>query len=160
MHMNELPKPSEENAFLVGHVAILRNSLRHWTRRELVDPRMSEPEAARYLFHAPFAVVSHNTAKDPVFDYGNQTALDLFGMSWEEFTALPSRLSAESVNQEERARLLAEVNTHGFIDNYQGVRIARHGRRFLIENAVVWNLLNPSGVHCGQAAMFPHWRFL
>jgi len=158
--MNPLPEPSEENAYLSEHVAILRNSFRHWTRRELVMPRVSGEEASRYLFYAPFALVSHNTAKDPVFNYANRTALDLFGMSWNEFTTLPSRLSAEPVNQEERARLLAEVGARGFIDHYQGVRIARHGRRFLIEDAVVWNLLSPSGIHCGQAAMFHHWKHL
>jgi hypothetical protein len=158
--MNDTPKPCEENSFLAEHIAILRNSFRHWTQRELVDHRMSPAEAARYLFHAPLALVSHDSAKDPVFNYANKTALALFEMTWEELTALPSRLSAEAPEQEERSRLLAEVSTRGFVDHYQGVRIARHGRRFLIENAIVWNLLDSSGIHCGQAAMFQHWRYL
>ena len=158
--MNESPKPCEENSFLTEHIAILRNSFRHWTRRELVDHRMSDAEAARYLYHAPSALVSHNAARDPVFNYGNETALALFGLTWEELTVLPSRLSAEASDQEERARLLAEVSTRGFVDDYQGVRIGRHGRRFLIENAVVWNLLDSSGMYCGQAAMFQHWKYL
>ena len=158
--MTESPRPCEENSFMAEHIAILRNSFRHWTRRELVDYQMSDVEAARYLFHAPLALVSHNAAKDPVFNYGNETALALFGMTWEELTALPSRLSAEVANQEQRARLLAEVSTRGFVDDYQGVRIGRHGRRFLIENAVVWNLLDSSGGYCGQAAMFQSWKYL
>lgn len=158
--MTESPRPCEENSFMAEHIAILRNSFRHWTRCELVDYRMSDVEAARYLFHAPLALVSHNAAKDPVFNYGNETALALFGMTWEELTALPSRLSAEVANQEQRARLLAEVSTRGFVDDYQGVRIGRHGRRFLIENAAVWNLLDSSGGYCGQAAMFQSWKYL
>lgn len=158
--MTESLRPSEGNAFLVEHIAILRSSFRHWLRRDLVAPRMNDEEAARYLFHAPLALVSHNTEKDPVFNYGNLTALDLFGVSWEELTALPSRLSAESVNQAERLRLLEEVNSRGYLENYRGVRVGRHGRRFLIENAVVWNLLNSSGAYCGQAAMFHHWKHL
>lgn len=158
--MSEFSKPSEENAFLADHIALLRTSYRHWTGRELVSPRMSDEEAARYLFHAPLAMVSHDAAKDPIFNYANRAALELFGMSWEELTVLPSRLSAEAVNQEERTRLLAEVSQRGYIEHYQGVRIGRHGRRFLIEDAVVWNLLNSSGVPCGQAAMFQHWKHL
>ncbi len=152
--------PSEDNAYLADHVAILRDSYRHWIRRPLLDPRMTHEEAARYLFFAPFVVVSHNTAKDPLFNYGNRTALSLFAMSWEEFTATPSRLSAERVNQEAREELLAKVAEHGFIDNYEGVRIGRHGRRFSIEGATIWNLRDSRGVACGQAACFKRWKLL
>lgn len=158
--MNPPPYPSEDNAFLAEHVAILRDSHRHWTGRPLLDPRLTHEEAARYLFTAPFAVVSHNTDRDPIFNYANQTALALFGMDWEEFTALPSRRSAERANQEARAELLARVEAQGYVDGYESVRIGRHGRRFLIENATVWNLIDARGVLCGQAACFKYWRFL
>jgi hypothetical protein len=158
--MKELDEPSEENGFLCEHVVILRNSYRHWTARDLVPHRLSDLEAARYLFEAPFALLSHDTAKDPVFNYANHTALSLFAMSWQEITALPSRLSAETVGQEERNRLLAVVSRDGYIDDYCGVRIGRHGRRFSIENATVWNLLGPEREACGQAAQFEHWQFL
>ncbi|HYE37594.1 MEKHLA domain-containing protein [Methylocaldum sp.] len=160
MSMTAFPKPSEENSFLADHVAILRNSYRHWTKRELVDPRMNDCEAARYLFSAPFVVLSHDTAKDPVFNYANQTAMTLFGMNWEELTAFPSRLSSEREDREERRRLLAEVTARGYIDDYRGIRIARHGRRFLIEHTTIWNLLDTRGVYCGQAASFAEWKFL
>lgn len=73
---------------------------------------------------------------------------------------MPSRLSAEPVSREERARLLAEVSKNGFIDNYTGVRISRTGKRFLIEHAIVWNLLDEQGVYRGQAAMFRDWKYL
>jgi len=159
--MRALPKPSEENGFLYLHVALLRGSFRHWAGRDLVNPRMDDRDAARFLFQAPFAMVSHDTAKDPLFNYANRTALNLFAMSWGEFTTLPSRLSAEPVKQEERERLLNEVSQRGFIEGYSGVRIGRHGRRFLIEDAVVWNLVDPVGGPCqGQAAMFKRWRML
>lgn len=157
--MSPTPPPSEDNDYLAAHVAILRHSLRHWTRKELVDPRLNDTEAAHFLFHAPFVVVSHDTRKDPVFNYANRTALNLFAMSWEEFTALPSRLSAEEPEREERERLLLEVSAHGYIGHYRGVRIGRHGRRFTIEDALVWNLRSPSGAPYGQAAMFERWKF-
>lgn len=160
--MSARPRPSEENQFLYRHVAVLRNSLRHWTGRTLTPPGMNDFEAARYLFTAPFALASHDASSDPVFDYGNRTALSLFGMDWEQFTALPSRMSTEpGEDRSERERLLAEVAEHGFIDNYSGVRIGRHGRRFQIENVTVWNLIDPDrGAKIGQAAMIKNWKFL
>lgn len=39
--------------FLTGHIVLLRRSLLHWTGRDLVNPRMTDIEAARYLFAAP-----------------------------------------------------------------------------------------------------------
>ena len=152
--------PSEDNGYLADHLAILRNSLRHWTGRELVPPRMSDTEAARYVFEAPFVVASHDTAKDPVFNYANRTGLDLFAMTWDEFTALPSRLSAESTQREARQAMIAEAAGKGYLDRYQGIRIGRHGRRFMIEDAIIWNLLTPEGLPYGQAVMFAHWKFL
>ena len=159
--MSARPKPSEDNDFLYRHVALLRASLRHYARRELVDPRMSDKDAARFLFQAPFAVVSHDTAQDPIFNYANQTALSLFAMGWEQFTSLPSRLSAEPAKQNERAETLRLVKDYGFMEGYSGVRIGRYGRRFMLEDAIIWNLRSASGNSCeGQAAMFKRWTLL
>ena len=73
---------------------------------------------------------------------------------------MPSRLTAEAPDREERARLLARVGTQGYIDDYAGVRVSRTGRRFRIARATVWNLLDDGGNHCGQAASFAHWQRL
>ena len=154
------PRPAEDNAYLADHIALMRASFRHWTGQDLIDPRLTAAAAARFAFGARFVLVSHDTAPDPVFNYGNETALGLFGMNWDEFTALPSRFSAAPVSRGERARLLERVATHGYIDDYQGIRIARGGRRFRIDRAVVWNLIDPAGMIHGQAATFPHWTFL
>lgn len=142
----------------IAQVRLLRDNLRRLTGQELCDPSLDDEQAGRQIFHAPFALVSHNTRPDPVFNYGNLTALNLFGMSWEEFTALPSRLSAEAPDRAERARLLAEVTTKGFISDYSGVRVAKSGQRFRIERAVVWNLHDDKGIYRGQAAMFDEWH--
>jgi len=48
--------------------------------------------------------------------------------------------------------LLAEVTEQGYIDHYEGVRLSKTGKRFLIKNAVVWNLLDDDGGYKGQAA--------
>lgn len=102
-------------------------------------------------------IVAHGTEADPVFFYGNRLALDLFEMRFDDFIRLPSRFSAEPLAREARARLLARVGRDGFIDDYAGVRIASSGRRFRIEQAVVWNLLDEAGIIHGQAATFAHW---
>jgi hypothetical protein len=69
----------------------------------------SGSDLAQRLYEAPFALVSHGTQADPIFRYANQTAQTLWQMTWDEFIVLPSRLSAESMLQEERDRLLKEA---------------------------------------------------
>ena len=152
--------PTEKNSFLVEHVVDMRNSYRQLLLKDLIPDIQSDAQFARQLFHAPFAVVSHDTASDPVFNYANLKALELFALSWQDFICLPSRLSAEPVNQAERDRLLAEVTEKGYIDHYQGVRISSTGKRFLIKNAVVWNLFDKNQCYKGQAARFDQWTFL
>lgn len=138
-------------------IRLLLNSHRHWLGRELISRGGTPEEEARRLFEAPTVVVSHGTEADPVFWFGNRRALELFEMDWPAFTRLPSRFSAEPINQEERARLLAEVTLNGHIANYQGVRISSSGNRFRISQAVVWNLLDERGAPAGQAAAFSEW---
>lgn len=154
------PEPCEANHYLVAHARLLRESFLRLTGRHLLPGEQADSEFARRLFEAPFVVMSHGAEADPLFNYANRRAMHLFEMDWETFTALPSRYSAEPVNREERQRLLEQVGTHGFIDDYSGVRIAASGRRFRIEQAVVWNLVDEDGVFRGQAAMFDHWTFL
>lgn len=106
------------------------------------------------LWNAPRAIVAHGTEDDPVFFYGNRLALQLFEMEFDEFARLPSRLSAEPLAQQARAKLLAKVAQQGYVDGYSGMRIARSGRRFMIADTTVWNLLDENGVQWGQAAAF------
>ena len=152
--------PSEDNHYHSRHIALLCSSYRKLMGRELIQDSDSQGNLAKALFHAPFVIVSHNTAADPVFNYANLKALELFGFRWEEFTQLPSRLSAEPVHQSERERLLATVRRQGYLDNYQGIRVTKTGARFKINNAVVWNFVDDEGRYAGQAAQFGEWKFL
>ncbi|HRY16727.1 MAG TPA: MEKHLA domain-containing protein, partial [Candidatus Competibacteraceae bacterium] len=144
----------------VEHAERLRRSFHALTGRHLIDPALSPDVAAAALFHAPFVVLSHNAAPDPILTYGNRAALELFALTWEELIRMPSRYTAEAPDRAERARLLAEVAARGYIDDYSGVRIARTGQRFRIERATVWNLTDAAGQRCGQAATFREWRYL
>lgn len=155
------PAPSPENGYLAEHAALLLESYRHWFGENLLAPGATPAETALRLFEADFAVLSHDTAADPLFNYANRRGLELFELDWRQLLATPSRAFAEAVKQEERGRVLAQVSAYGYIDNYASVRISRSGRRFRIENARVWNLINTEGGgYTGQAALITAWRFL
>ena len=167
----KFPEPNASNDYLVDHIKLLRYSLMHYAKKELLDyftvplpPDISDVEIAQAVYEAPFIVLSHDTAPSPIFTYANRAAQSLFEMNWIEFTSLPSSYSAESPNREERARLLATVTQHGFITNYRGKRIAKSGRKFWIEQATVWNLIDLTQPinqqYAGQAAVFSDWQLV
>lgn len=135
-------------------LALIADSYARLLGQPLVD---SQDDLAEALWQAPRVIVAHGTEADPVFFYGNRLALHTFDMDFASFTRLPSRYSAEPLAREERARLLERVSRDGFIDDYAGVRISASGKRFRIERAVVWNLVDRAGGHHGQAATFSHW---
>ncbi len=135
-------------------LALIADSYARLLGQPLVD---AQDDLADALWRAPRVIVAHGTEADPVFFYGNRLALQAFDMDFASFTRLPSRYSAEPLAREERARLLERVTRDGFIDDYAGVRISAGGRRFRIEQAVVWNLVDRAGRHHGQAATFSHW---
>jgi hypothetical protein len=139
------------------HVQLLLDSFARLLGRELLDRSGTPARQARQLWQAPFIVVSHGTEADPVLTYGNAAALALWEMSWAELTQTPSRLTAEPVHRDERARLLARTQVQGFVDDYSGIRISKTGRRFRIEQAIVWNLTDAVGNQLGQAATFDRW---
>ena len=95
-----------------------------------------------------------------ILNYGNQKGLDLWEMTWEILTKTPGRDTAEPMHREERQKFLDVVQKNGFIENYSGIRISSTGKRFEIEKAVVWNLVDIDGKFAGQAAMFNHWKNL
>ena len=136
------------------------DSFRRWLGRDLIERKGSPEEQAKALYHAPFVVVSHGMEADPILKYGNKIALELWELAWERFTTTPSRLTAEPGNQAERAWMLARAQEKGFIDDYKGVRISGTGKRFLVEQAIVWNVVGAEGEQLGQAATFSRWKFL
>ena len=151
-------------AFLAGHSHLLMNSYQHWTGEPLLsDNKLADSkDAVQALMNAPIAIASHQAGDDPIFNYANHQALALFKMTPEDMLGLPSRYSAEPMLREARAELLHQVATHGFIENYAGVRIAKDGSLFLIEQATVWNVVDvksPKQV-LGQAVIIKAWHAL
>lgn len=144
---------SDHRLFLTQQVALLRASYSHWTGLHLIPANLKDDEAVEALMSAPFAVVSHDTQADPIFNYANRRALELFEMDWDSFTRLPSRFSAETAYQEGRGKSLDEVSQRGYVQGYSGIRIAKSGRRFWIRDTTIWNLVTSDGQFHGQAAL-------
>jgi PAS domain S-box-containing protein len=139
--------------------SLLADSYARLLGRPLVPQAMPVAEAAEWLYEtAPFAVLAHNTDPDPVFIYGNVAAQRRFGYSWEEITRLPSRLSAEAPNREERQEFLERVQRLGYEAGYKGVRVMKSGERFMIEEATLWQLFDADGKLHGQAVVIPRTR--
>lgn len=143
---------------IVEHSQVILDSFQRWLGRDLINRETSREQQAQDLFAASFVVVSHGVQDDPILSYGNQTALQLWEMDFATLTSIPSRLTAEPMHRDERAQLLAQTSAHGFVDQYRGIRVSRSGKRFMIREAIVWNLLSPEGQYVGQAATFSDWE--
>ena len=142
-----------------GFAHLLLSSHQRLTGRSLTPSEFTDTdEAARWLYEsAPFGLLAHDTARDPAFVYANATAQKCFESSWEEFVGLPSRLSAIPAAQGDREAFVRSVTERGFASGYRGLRVAKSGRRFWIEDVTMWNLVDADGTCHGQAAVFRSW---
>jgi MEKHLA domain len=145
---------------IIQWTQILLDSYRRLIGTDLIERDRSPIAQSQILFCAPFVVVAHDTQADSQLNYGNQTALDLWELDWSSFISTRSKDTAEPVNQAVRQQMLAQVQSQGFIQNYQGVRISSSGKRFNIAQATIWNLTDTAGKPCGQAATFGNWQYL
>lgn len=145
---------------VIHHSQRLLHSFQHWTGRFLLETSGSEAEIAQQLFEAPFVLVSHGMESDPILNYGNRMALELWELDWEKFTQMPSRKTAEPMVQEERDRLLAETASQGFVGNFSCIRISSTGKRFQLEDGIIWNILDKQNQQCGQAAVCSQYKFI
>ncbi|CDM60718.1 MULTISPECIES: MEKHLA domain-containing protein [Rhizobium] len=127
-------------------------------QRLVGKPLVPSEQGPDWLYRAaPFVVLAHNTDPDPLFVYANIAAQTRFGYTWDEFTKLPSRLSAEAPDRQERQRLLDAVARQGYIADYRGLRVTKSGKHFWVENGIVWQLVDEHGRTSGQAATFSSW---
>lgn len=137
-----------------ARIALIAESFARLLGQPLVT-NTEDPVAA--LWEAAPAILAHGTEPDPLFFFANRAALARFDTTPGQFLGMPSRLSAEAPLRSERQALLEQVSRAGFIADYAGVRISAQGRRFRIEQAVVWNLIDATGAVHGQAACFDRW---
>lgn len=143
-------------------LTFLEHALRSYAEfegRSLVTATTDE-SLVRALVQAPFVLVAHDAQAQPVFTFGNALALQLWEVTWSEFTSMPSTKSAEPMHRDERERFLKDVETHGIARGYSGVRVSKSGRRFRIEDVTCWNVFDENRVRLGQAACYARWTFL
>jgi len=167
-----MDNPPWQQKSVIKQSQLILNSFELWSKHDLfnkpglvdlkkglLDIKSSPQDLAQKLFKASLIVVSHGTESNPILNYGNQKALDIWELSWQKFTKIPSRETAESIEQAERDRLLAETTKQGFCE-YSVIRITSTGKRFKINQGVVWNLIDEQQVYQGQAAVFADFDFL
>jgi len=137
---------------------LLAQTYRDRLGKDLAPPELDPNAAALWLYEqAPFCLLVHNTAADPRFVYANRTAQVCFEYGWDEMTLLPSRQSAEPPDRAERQRFIEAVARDGFATGYRGLRAAKSGRQFWIEDVTMWQLVDASGSLRGQAAVYGRW---
>ncbi|AFZ53054.1 MEKHLA domain-containing protein [Cyanobacterium aponinum] len=149
-----------EKPEIISWTQILLNSYKSLLNKELIERNEDLLTDSKNLYNADFVVLSHNNKPDPIYNYGNQQALDLWEMNWQQLIQTPSRNTTEPISREEREALLKEANLKGYITNYGGVRVSSTGKRYLIQDITLWNLFDSNGEYCGQAATFSHWQKL
>jgi hypothetical protein len=161
------PMPAPWNTQAIAtHTQRLLNSFQRCTGKSLLpsDPESASGEPSQnlvqQLFEAPFVVVSHGTQADPIFNYGNRKALELWELSWDELTQMPSRKTAEPELRGARSQMLTEALQKGYVDSYEGIRISSTGRRFRMRDGMIWNVEDDAGRRWGQAATFSRYEFL
>jgi hypothetical protein len=137
---------------------LLAESYAKLVGKPLVPDGMSGDAAAAWLYEAPVGLLAHDTSPDPLFTYANLAAQERFEYSWDEFIGMPSRLSAAAGQaRDERQLFMDMVQRQGYADNYRGPRMTKSGRRFWIEDATVWNLIDAESSLVGQAALIRSW---
>jgi hypothetical protein len=147
---------------IIRHAQQLLHSYRHWTGGELVSlpTGVSPRQQATAVYEATIPVLAHGTGRNPLCTYGNRTALELFELDWAALVRLPSNRTAEAAARSERSAALRRVAEAGYLTGYRGIRVARSGRRFGVDQGRIWTVLDEVGRSVGQAATFvpaPPW---
>ncbi len=109
------------------------------------------------LFSIDMPVMAHDTSNDPCLNYANAAALKLWCRNWNEMIGMPSRLTAPINERRQRKDVLSQALNQDAVKGYQGIRIDRKGRKFLISNARIWTIWDEKGLFFGQAATFSNW---
>jgi len=142
-----------------SHISILNSCLQKLSGKGIYERMGLSAETSTYLEvcqNKRFALISHTTEMDPIFNYGNEAVLNAFARSYDELCVIPSRLSAVAGTDDHhlRTKLMHKVTNDGYVEGASGIRI-RGDRQFLrFVDAVVWNCHDENGEYYGQACFF------
>jgi hypothetical protein len=150
-----LAVPGAENDFQNAFVqAVLASNLR------VVGKPLLVGLSGRDVWSGDFALLTHRGDAQAMLNYGNRFALDLWECDWDQFTATPSSATAPQEGRAERAAMMQQVVQGGFVCGYDGQRVSRTGRVFLIQDVTIWRLLDEKDQSFGIAAFFRRYQRL
>lgn len=115
---------------------------------------------AREIWFGDFALLTHRGDAQAMLNYGNKFALDLWACDWQQFTTTPSSATAPDDDRAARQAMMQQVVRDGFVTGYEGRRVSRTGRPFLIQNVTIWRLQEENGESFGVAAFFRQYKHL
>jgi PAS domain-containing protein len=141
----------------LGIVRAILDSHRERLGVELFERTGDTEHDAQLLRKLDAVVLSHDGGQDPVFVYANDAAAELWRLPIDALVGMPSRLSAPPERRGERASMLADAASAGFLVGYTGERITADGSRFMIEDATLWTV-DGFPDRPGQAVVFRTWR--
>lgn len=148
-------QPCPANAYLLEHARLLDTSLRRLTGRSILPLGATAQDAERLASDGEIVVVSHGVElPEPVFNYATRAALELWELDWEALVSLPSSRSAEPLERTERQKLLDAVRKDGYVAGHSCVRISSRGTRFVMHDALIWDVRDDAGTLRGQACTF------
>lgn len=143
----------------INHVRNILDSFEQLTGKKIITRTLPASDYKK-IESGQFVLVSHNEFKDPILNYGNTFALNLWEMDWNSFVKTPSRKTAEVDKREKRQEILEIVNKQGYYESYEGIRISSTGKKFRIKGAIIWTVFNNERKKIGQAAFFDKIEYL
>ena len=104
---------------------------------------------------------TQNDAEGPVLNYGNAAALKRWGASWEELTSMPSKYTAETIEQSAREAFLQKVHADGVVENFSAVRIGLDKSRYLVNlQDTFMQIIMPSAlIHFDNLQTYSHLNY-
>lgn len=140
----------------LGFVARAREILDSFHRLlgcELVPRSGDAAEDARRLYGLPRAVLAHDTSPRPLLDWANLAAARAFDATPESLLGRPSAATAPADAVADRRALFDVLARQGFVTGYSGVRVSLTGRRFVIYDVTVLEVIDAAGHPAGHAAV-------
>ncbi|KRA82940.1 MEKHLA domain-containing protein [Altererythrobacter sp. Root672] len=156
--------PVEDNERIAMQVSagsrlpLIAESFARIAGKPLVDPASGGIEEAMWL--APRVIMAQGIDAVPRIFYANRLALDLYEMTASAFIGMPSHLCAEPIRRAELLRMFARLDKDDWIEGFNGVRVASSGRRFKVDTALTWNVIDEHGTRVAQAASYAEWEYI
>jgi MEKHLA domain len=101
-----------------------------------------------------FGILSHGMQDDPIYNYGNCAALELFDQTLETLCQTPSRYSTVESLMEDREQLIRKINDVGYGTILNAVRTTPKGKLFVIQKIWIWHVYHDNGRRIGLAALY------